>query len=65
MKRVAPALDPLDVVACLGVLIVTIGVGMVFVPAALVVLGSLLLVYAILASRSAPPATAPVKETTP
>lgn len=61
MRRIAPAVDPLDVLALLGVAILTIGVGMVFIPAALVVLGALLLVYAILASRS----PAPPQEPTP
>lgn len=53
--------DPLDILALLGLAVLTVGVGMVFVPAALVVLGSLVLVYAILASRD----PAQPKEPTP
>lgn len=45
-------IDPLDLLAVLGLAVLATGVGLVFIPAALIVIGAALLAYAILATRS-------------
>ena len=49
-------LDPTDVVAAIGLGLLTAGTAMVFIPAAFIVCGVLLLAYAIASSRSETPA---------
>lgn len=53
MKRLT--LDPLDLLAIVAVLLLTLGAGMIYLPAAPLVLGALLLAYAIFASRTEAP----------
>jgi hypothetical protein len=50
MKRL-PAIDPMDVLALVALAAVAIGVGMVYVPAAFVVVGVVLLAYVYLTTR--------------
>jgi hypothetical protein len=54
VKRLAPLLDidPTDLTAVLGLAILACGVALVSVPAALIVVGALILLYAVLASRT-------------
>ena len=47
--------DPLDLLAGTGLVVLTVGVALVSIPAALVVFGAALLLYAVLASRSEVP----------
>lgn len=47
-------LDPTDIVAAIGLALLTAGAGMVFIPAAFIVCGGLLLLYAVGASRHEP-----------
>jgi hypothetical protein len=51
--------DPTDVVATTGAALVTVGVAFVWLPAAPIVLGGLLLAYAIAASRNETPEETP------
>lgn len=53
MHRLKPV-DPIDLVALLGLFLLAFGAGLVFLPAAFVVVGGLLLLYAVMASRGAP-----------
>jgi len=55
-------IDPIDVVAALAVGLITAGVALVFIPAGLVVLGVLLLAYAIAVMRAAPDVPRPEEE---
>ncbi len=55
MKRLRIPLDPNDAVALVGLIALTIGAGLIYVPAAFVVVGSLLLIYAVLATRGSNP----------
>jgi hypothetical protein len=47
--------DPIDVVAAVGAGLLTVGTAVIWLPAAPLVLGGLLLAYAINASRNEPP----------
>ena len=53
MRRLPrPNLDPVDLVAAVGAALVSAGTALVFIPAGLIVLGVLLLVYAIAVTRA-------------
>jgi hypothetical protein len=45
---------PVDLLALIGLAVLAIGVGAVFIPAAFIVVGASLLIYAVMASRGAP-----------
>lgn len=51
MKRIG-SVDPIDVLAVIALALVAIGVAMIYVPAAFIVVGALLLLYAALATRT-------------
>lgn len=51
MREILKQIDPVDVVALVSVAVVTIGISMIFVPAAFIVAGGLGLVYAVAVSR--------------
>lgn len=51
LRRVADQIDPFDAMAVAGVAVLTVGVAMIFVPAAFIVIGGLSMLYAIAASR--------------
>jgi hypothetical protein len=51
MKRLHIRFDPTDIVAAVGLGLLTAGAGMVFIPAAFITCGVLLLAYAVAASR--------------
>lgn len=50
-----PALSAIDVLAAIGLGLLTAGAALVFIPAGLMVAGALILLYAIAASRNEPP----------
>ncbi len=53
MKRIH--IDPNDAVAIIGLIALTIGAGLIYLPAAFIVVGSLLLIYAVLVTRGSNP----------
>lgn len=53
MNRIRLPLDTVDIIAVIGLACLAVGVGILIAPAAaLVVVGAVLLLYAVLASRS-------------
>jgi hypothetical protein len=53
MHRLRPV-DPIDLVALIGLAALALGVALVYYPAAFIVVGGLLLLYAVMASRGTP-----------
>lgn len=54
MKELLKQIDPIDLLALTSVSVVTVGIAMIFVPAAFVVAGGLGLFYAVSVSRREP-----------
>lgn len=54
LRRIADQIDPVDVVAVVGVVLLAVGIAMIFVPATFIVVGGLAVLYAVAASRSKP-----------
>lgn len=52
MSRIV--IDPLDLAAIVGLALLALGLGMVYLPAAFVVVGAFLILYAVLATRGRP-----------